>query len=482
MLSRLLIALALCWSLAGPVFAQSNESFDAAEFAVIADRARQVVDNGQASDSALTDLRTTLAAWREAALAARERRIVRVDTIKSQLDALGPAPDEGVVEPIETSARRTELNAQLREAQAPLLEAQSAFERANGLISEIDRLFRSRLSAALLTRGPSPLFPPNWVTAGESIAEVKSSISREVQTVTRAPASRQLVLDRLPLVGLLLLVSFALIWPWRRLRFWQAHTGQSLAERPNGWVMLTRSILALSLPVLGISLAVFALRRLGVFGLTGNAILSALPLAGLSITGSIWLGWIMRLELPSDRVNDPDPRRLQRLATFIGSAIALSLILDNVTAIRELDAATISVLRFPVILILSAGVAGIWFLTKSRRWIDRTLFPQEGAIAKTVPYIRFAIAAVAIGAPLLAAVGYTFLSLRLTTSVLLTTALYALCFVIYRLISHVLERFDQTSVANEDANDRVGILVRFAIGSSLLLISLPFLALIWGAR
>ena len=71
-------------------------------------RAEATIEKAEASSAALEELRATLADFRAQALDVQNQNQARIDTLKSQLDALGPAPAEGVKEADEVARRRTE--------------------------------------------------------------------------------------------------------------------------------------------------------------------------------------------------------------------------------------------------------------------------------------------------------------------------------------------------------------------------------------
>ena len=467
-------------ALAGAVFAQSGD-LDLAEFDQVADRARAIIDNAQASNEALTELRTRLTEWRELASSARQQVTDRVATVQSQLDALGPAPESGTSEPAETSARRQDLTTQLGEARVPLIEAESAFERANGLITEIDRLIRSRLNKALVSLGPSPLLPANWSDATAALSGFFGKVQREIRNNLAAPAIRKLAIDRLPVVIFVTIVGLALVWPWRPLRFWTARHGESLATRDQGWALLARSIFALFLPFLGVTLIDFAWQRTGLLGASGASLLAALPLAALAVNCGIRMGWILRLELPRFRDNDKDPQRFHRFSIVVGIGIAVAHVISRLNG-EGLDDANLSVLRFPLTLLFAVAIAALWFLAKPGRWLSMGLFANEGVAKRFTPYLRFALAVTAIAAPILGAIGYTVLAYFVTSSNLLSVALVALGFVFYRLLAYLSVGFDPISTSETEPQRNNGVLIRFGLGLAVTLVSLPFLALVWGAR
>jgi len=489
MFQKLCVVLLICWFGAVSAVAQSLESFNLEDFNTVADRSRSVLDNEVASDEALLDMRAVLVSWREAANAAEDRRRARVETAQNQLNALGPAPADGAVEAPATASQREVLTLQLSEAQSPLLEAQSAFERANGLIAEIDNLLRNRQTERIIAVGPNPLAPQNWVEAGRDVTAYFSDISDEVRDTIARPASRQLVAERLPVTIIYLVIAFVLMWPQRglllpqkSLRIWDHVRTENLFGSSRGWLTLFRSVLLLALPLAGIWLATYALNQSGLFGLNGQQVLQGLPLLGFCVAAGIWLGWILRVELPKADDKDPDPKRMQMLATYLGIGIGIASFLRGIFGTADAEVVTNAVLRFPLILLFAAGLAAVWFLTKPLRWLGQALIKRDGPLARVMPFLRFGILALAIAMPLISVVGYGLLAANLLLATLLTLALLTTCYAIFKLITHISVSFEASPEASDADERNVGVLLRFALGSVIAVMAAPLFALIWGAR
>ncbi|MEM9714959.1 MAG: mechanosensitive ion channel domain-containing protein [Pseudomonadota bacterium] len=477
----LLTFLLICNLWVGAAFAQSVESFDVDEFSSVADRAVSVLDNGVASDAALSELRATLVGWREAADAARERRTSRIGTFEAELSALGPVPEAGETD--EQAARRAELEAQVAEIRAPVLEAEVAFERANALIVELDALTRSRQTEAFVSLGPSPFAADSWTEMRSSLTEYNALLNQELSGVLDVPASRQRVIDRFPITALLLIAGLILMWPFKGLRVWDENWSKGFMSTRKSWSVLLRSIIALGLPLIGIGMAVFGLRSSGLFGFVGAQIIDPLPLVGLCVAGGIWLGWVLRMELPRFEQGNRDPRRLHRTFSIGGIILGLASFVTSLGQTAAWNEETMAVLRFPLVLFLSAVIAALWHLSRKNRWLARAVFPTEGPSSRIFPFVRFILIAVALLGPILAVIGYNIAAYRLVLAVVLTLGLLALCYVLFRLISHLSRHFDPAlEVADGDNKRNTGILFRFILGLVIAIAAMPFMALIWGAR
>ena len=178
-LLSLLAAVTFLWI--GAAVAQSQgtgPNYD--NWAQTAQRAEATLVAGRASDDALEELRRQVSTWRQVFTIARDAHRTRIKTLQTQLDALGPAPEQGP-EPRDIFERRAELTSQLEEVQTPALRAEEAYNRADGLIREIDTTIRERATDRLLTLGPSPLNPTSWPQALTSLKDSYNVLRREVQ-------------------------------------------------------------------------------------------------------------------------------------------------------------------------------------------------------------------------------------------------------------------------------------------------------------
>ena len=115
-----------------------------------------------AREARLAEASQERAGWR----ARQQNAAHRITELETRLAETREEKQRAADAPGEIAARRDELNAQLADLRAPVIAAEEAFERADGLIGEIDRLVRERQTERLLERGPSPLAPNNWRRAG----------------------------------------------------------------------------------------------------------------------------------------------------------------------------------------------------------------------------------------------------------------------------------------------------------------------------
>ena len=166
----------------------------------VAVRAEGAVDVKRASNDAFESLRSEVAVWRDRFLSRQDVNAARIVTIRSKIDALGPAPEDGDIEAPEIAERRTSLAKDLTQAQAPVLRAEEAYNRADGLAREIDAIIRERQADALFRLGPSPLNPTNWWSAFEEMQRAVRVIGIETRDAWTSDIGQETLRDALPKV------------------------------------------------------------------------------------------------------------------------------------------------------------------------------------------------------------------------------------------------------------------------------------------
>jgi len=299
-LPALLLALALAVAPLAPLLAQAPPTA-AAEAAPIdyevwrteATRAENLIAAGTASTAFLTNLRSTLVGWRARFLAAQSANDSRIQTVQAQITALGPPPAEGETEPDAIAQRRAELSAQLAEAQVPRVTATEAFNRANGLVGEIDTILAERQARALLERDPAPVNPLNWGTALAALADVALGVDREIQA--KIADHRRLdesLWDRLPFAAVLSLIALGLLTRSRMLvgRWTDRMQRQVSKRRGRMTLAFVVSLLQVLLPIIGLILLGVSVTSLDILGRDGNALMAAGIEAFVSIYLALWLG------------------------------------------------------------------------------------------------------------------------------------------------------------------------------------------------
>ena len=460
-------------TLVSPSFAQgvAPEAYDS--WSKDATRAEAVVENAEASDVALEALRSQIVDWRQTFLDAQSQDIARVAILEEQLNALAPIPETGV-DPL--ADRRAALSEQLNAARAPLLRAEEAYSRASGLIREIDQIISARRTSALLKLEPTPLAPSKWLTATTEVVGVISGLVDEVSDAFNNASARASFQSNFLNIILQLSLTIAFFFGATRVSLRARDLSQNVARNPRLAHLIAATIKTAMLVAAFYTLGA-ALLQTGMFEVRGALVLDAMP---------IWAGYIIAAIFISDRLatgsgsafelpRDVEERSIRR--TFVLGALIFVIdhALEHVFVFNEVGAASISVLHFVLILL------GAYVLSRATVKL-RQASDSEDAGPDGVFAVRFArlLAQVGrfitFGAPVLGAVGYVTAAY---SSVLASLLTLALCSVIVILQGGLVDLYARAIGREGDQEDGlVPILISFVIAFA----SLPFFALIWGAR
>jgi small-conductance mechanosensitive channel len=455
---------------------------DYATWEGIARAAEAAIETPQTPNLRLEQLRAQIAQWRDRFLTAQNANRTRIDTIRNQISALGPAPEEGATEAPEIAARRAALNEQLATLQAPGIAAEEAYLGADGLIREIDTLLRERQASELLELGPSPLVPVNWPPAVAVLTGLGADLWREAADGWASTTSRAKARETLPLTLLFLVLGAGLLW---RGRTWSERlAGRLLAgsgRRAKRVVLaLLVSLGQVILPFVGLLLLVAAAVSTGLVGPRGAALLASLPLVGFVILAARWLG---QQVFPRDGEAPLLPglgaeRRAEGrfFSTLLGVLLGLAGLL---TAMLPFEGDTLTarvVLGFPVLLL-----GGLILVRLGQILIGASRAAAAGGDAGPRARLLLLIGRAAVGlgilGPLFAAVGYYTAGRFMVFPAALSLALLAFLVILQQLVA------DLYALATRKGDDEAEeALVPVLISFALALFALPLLALIWGAR
>ncbi len=464
---------------AQPAIPRTAEPVDYAVWEALARRTEAALESGTASQQALEELRARVAEKRGAFLNEQDVNRSRIQTVRNQLEALGPPPEDDRPEAEDIAERRAELEEQLARLRAPGVQAEEAFRRADGLIREIDNQLRLRQADALMQLWPSPVNPANWDEGALAGLDAAAELSREVSVNWRTAARRGQLNDNLPLIALYALIAAALlvrgrVWVWQ-LGIWMSERLKSRRSRQAGWLLVSTG--SVILPVLGIIAIVQGLQASGMLGLRGNALVTALPQAGFAYFTAHWLG--QRVFARNERgaaVLDLSEERLregQVHSSLLGLALALEILRIGIFAPGSVSPAASSVLQFPII-----AMAGIIVLRMGQVIGGHAPQAAEGEegpsyFDRLVRVGGKLLIGLGAGAILLAAVGYVAASNAVIWPALMSLGLIGLLLVIQMITSDLYALF-----MGYDSGEEA--LVPVLIGFALTVLALPLAAVIWG--
>lgn len=460
-----------------------GSGIDYAAWERAAQRAEDALASGDAAQSPqLERLRTQLADWREALLGAENSNAARIATLRQQIDALGPAPAQGETEAAEIAKRRAELSDQLVRLQAPGLAAEEAYRRADGLIQEIDRVLRLRQTDAMLKLWPSPANPANWPAGIAALSLTARTLWTETTGRAADAVTRSALIGSLPLILVYLIAAVAILTRGRRmldrlLALLRGPTG-ARAHRVFSFVASAGQVLV---PVLGLMALSQALVLTGLLGPLGLAIFGDLGRLFFLAVAAVWLG---ERAFPAEdsglafRLSAEERRTLRWVAAGFGLVMVAARIRRIITDQLTLTDAAIAWLNLPLML---AGGLLLWQTGRilSRKRAEAAEEAGEDARLnyrdRILALLGRAAIVIGIGAPILAAVGYNTAAQALVLPAARSLALIALLVLLQRFLADVAALI---SAREGEADGLAPVL----IGMGLTALSLPALALIWGAR
>lgn len=442
-----------------------------------ADLAEQVLEADRASNQALEQLRDRIVDWRTRFTAAQTANQQRIETLRNQIAALGPAPEEGQSEAREIAARRSELNDQLNKLQAPGIAAEEARSRAEGIIKEIDTRIRERQADALLKLSPSPVNPVNWPAGAAVLTQGLKTLWNETVEAWENPARRTELRNNLPAIILYLVVAGFLVLRApafiERLTMRLRHSASMRSRDVAASILSLGQVLV---PVLGVFLLVMAVRATGMTGLRSGELIRALPDAAAVLFVARWLGASVFAGGTSAPLVVDRPAEARFHASMLGFAAAIEVMrVAFATDVRPpLSQAAQSVWEFPVVVLVAVFLFRLGHLIRRR---DGAKGGEAGPLRDRIqPMFGTALVAASIISPLLGVVGYVAAANALIWPALGTLALVGLVIVLNRFLT------DLYLIATRSGEEGREALVPVLIGTILSIAAIPALALIWGAR
>ena len=444
-------------------------------------RAESVLIAGRASEKSLEILRDEINNWRSSFKSKTGLNSDRISLIQTQFNALPSAPDDGSNDPLKI--RRDELKTLLNELKVPGLRANDAFIQADTLISEIDLLLRARQTDALLTNVESPLRPSIWAQGASQSFNALFAPINEFRLIEISDAQKTNF--RIQAVSIFALVFGALISWVVGLKLTNSIGGitKKTSEKRIRAVKFPISILELIFKFVSILLIVKAFHLSGVIGLKGSLFLDQIPYFSALLLFALWLpnqlfssdvGLFSSLNLNN---------KLTAKSNFAGAAIILILFDLSGTGLAQASIAQ-DTHSFAVLLITLFASIILWRVCKSISEIENLLPEKQKedeqrriSLSRRLPNLIYRLLLTSlILAPILVSAGYVNAGLELTKSTILSLGLLLTVIIIQ---DYVVDLYLIVLGEEEDNRDQlIPILLSFV----LLLISLPFFAVIWGVR
>lgn len=481
-----IIGLVLLLSLGGgaafvmqPAYAQTGEADglpDYEQWSELAGRAETALEDNRASISALEVLRTSLVEWRAVLLAAQDTNSTRIATINGQIQALGAPPEDGESEAPEIAERRSELSKQLTELQAPRLRAIEAFNRADGLIGEIDALIRARETERLLELGPLPVNPSYWPAAAEDLWATMRGLGDEVSVSLRSDNQRKRMSQNLPLILALLVGAYLAAFRlprWFEVVFQRFMSGsEAPRERLRVWLQGFLRVLSGTLAVWAIAKAAVLA---SIFGIRGQVVLDIAPLAMAVFLGARWLS----PRLLHDMSDPVAVSAMVRNAGYLALLWSLAGVIDGWSDVDLYSRASRAVLSFPLIVLSGLTLFRMASLVQVpvRQPDEEGVIPEPLFRERAQRGLRLIVRLSAIVSPLAAAVGYSVGAGFLIFPLIETLGAIGILLAVSALVRDLYGL-----LRGKDDEELAQSLTPVLFNLGLVLVALPFGMMLWGLR
>ncbi len=459
-------------------WAQDTVNFD--QFSVFADSVEKTIENNRLPDEGFANLRGNLVDWREQFLAAQDVNAVRIEGLKAQIEALGPAPAEGESEAENVAERRAELNGQLKEASAPRIAAEEAFARADALISQIDATLRARQTDAMFRLQRTPLDPSLWPGAFAELRAVVERIHDEVAENLAADTSRNEFWQRIAIAVIFLVVASVLIARGpRMIERWLARIETRSGEHGRIIYGFLVSFGGVLMAMAGVSLINAALISTGILGDLGTRAAIGINWAILASAVGRWLGgrlFPQRDAIPTPLALNESQRKAGRFySLLLGLCAGLILLLSIINDQVEFDANHYGVINADLFLITGFVLFRLGGLIRAGGQVDKGEDQSFGDHVERL--IGGTVQLLSVAGPLAAIVGLQGLARSLLVPVAPTLGLLA-----FLASLHFALRAAYAMARKLDADQAKQALTPVLVSFALTLASTPIFALIWGAQ
>ena len=447
-------------------FNWAEEVADYEKWELNALRAETVIETDKASVEALEKLRAQLVQWRTSFQQLQNENQNRIETIRTQIESLGPKPENGT-DPLED--RRLALDKQLAKLNEPIVRAQEAFNRADGMVSEIDNLISQRQAIEFLKLGPSILNPLLWGTTLKDLVNSFLTLSKETADVLSSNYFQEQLSNRLISV---LLISFfsVLLFIYSGAISNQLNATAKRFEKVAGF--LSSSVKYLLRYVALYSLIHLA-QSLNIFGIRGDLIAENFYVWVSYFILALWLAERLQMSWHVFEADNLNERNIEKFAVLGALILVAQEYGSELSRLQLIEQQSYEV--FTSAITVLAGIM-LWRISASMKLAVSGDSPSGSLRLKLLGFLRRIIVGVAIISPLIAAIGYVNAGSAIAVPMVKTLGFLALIVILQRLTFDIYAAILNKSEEETDA--LAPVLIGFIITISLL----PFLAIIWGAR
>ena len=444
----------------------SQEVTDYEKWELNALRAETVIETDRASIEALEKLRVQLVQWRTSFQQLQNENQDRIETIETQIGSLGLKPESGI-DPLED--RRVALDERLAKLNEPIFIAQEAFNRADGMISEIDNLISQRQASEFLQLGPSILNPLLWGSSFGEVFKSFATLSKETSEVFSSTYFQDQFSDRL--ISVLLISIFSiLLFIYSGSISNQLNTATKRFEKVTEFLSLCSKYL---LRYLALYSVINLAQSLSIFGIRGDLIADNFYLWTGYFIFAYWLVERLQRSWQVSATDNLSGKNLGNFALFSPLLLVAQDFGSELAHLQLLEQQSYAVLSSAITVL--AGIL-LWRISVLLKSVISSTTTLSSLQLKLLGFLRRILLGVAVISPLIAAIGYVNAGSAIALPMIKTLGLLALIVILQRLTFDVYAAILNKS--EEEADALAPVLIGFIITISVL----PFFAIIWGTR
>lgn len=453
-------------------------------------RVDRILEADVANEQTLERLRVEVVAFRDKFQEEESANQTQLERVRRQLDTLGPEPAEGETEAEEVQARRASLEEELSRLRAPSLRATEAFAEADEIVSDIDAELRARQTRLILERFPLPVNPLNWEEPLAELKQIALDVPTEIYSRLSNDETRSKIIGNLPSAGLSLIAGALMLF---RSRYWSNRLAKSIhgirKPVPRKLLNLLNVVAQLALPWIGLSLLVAALQLTGIFGPTGSTVLLAVVAFGFAMILGTWL--VARLFPWDEPENSPlllSPKMLPKARrTAFMMVVTLSLY-QGIQVLEQRLSVDDRASAYSGFILSIITAVGLFRMARFfRRSVSASQVEEDDrAFVNTVVSVVALIGMIASLVAVLAGLaGYVVLARQVIYPAAGTFFLFGFLALTQRGFADMYAAIVHQTHRDEPLESQARVedsLVPTLIGALLVVLSLPAIALMWGAR
>lgn len=449
----------------------------------IAERAESVIEAAAASNPALEILRSDLVEWSRKFTLVQSSLKAEIDRLNNRLEALGE-PLEGEDQSGDLAMLRSEIKSKLLEVERPYRIGENAVRHARGLIDQIDAIKSERNRTTRATRGYTPLNPVNWFNSFAYIGDYLSSVGNKLIAVWERPAQREQFVQQLPIM-LFWLVLGGLFMSVARPYVKNATnrympSSQADKLRGGGFRTLVADVI---FPAIGILMWVVSVYSISLMDSFGERLVLSIAFAGTIIFAGNWLAKSLfagdGTELILSCLGTSWSASARKTTKRISWVLAFHTIILGIPLDTAEGQVQLYILAFPILLatafllfrlcaLISENLAALASIEAQR--------PYSDVVLTGITWLARIAAVVGV---LLAMIGYGSAGDYLIFPTLYSIALLGGFFAFEAIISGLILEMNRRG-GFEASSVKTG-LVRVIVGTCLVILTVPLLALAWGA-